>query len=151
MKHFIILCLLILPFTKLCSQTEEDKPEIKAAFTAGILKGGGSIFGFEFEKQVYRNVGLQIGAGLSSLSAAFNIHFKPRLNSSFLSVQYAQQGMGLRFVQDIFSVSYVFRAKKYFACQIGYGWPLSRGPAYPKGKVQPSQLLVYAIGAYFPF
>jgi hypothetical protein len=103
---------MILPFTKLCNQTEEEKPEHKATFTAGVLKAGGSIFGFEFEKQVYRNAGIQIGIGISSLSAGFNFHFKPRLNSSFLSTQYAQQGMGMRFVHDILSVSYVFRAKK---------------------------------------
>jgi len=150
MKYIFVFCLLTLPFTKLCSQTEEEKPEIRATFTVGIFKGGGSIFGFDGEKQVYRNLGVQFGAGLNSLSAGLNFHFKPRLNSSFFSIQYAHQGIGRQFVQDVFSVNYVFRAKKYFTFQIGPGWPLSRGRSFPKGKIQPSQILVFAIGAYFP-
>lgn len=151
MKQIYIISFILLTHTIVFCQKENTEREKNAVITIGFLQGGGGLVGFDFDKSVYKNLSVQFGLGLFSYGGGINYHFKPTVRSSFISFQYWNQGMGSSFVQNVVGPSYVFRAKKYFTFQIGYGWTLSRGPAYPWGKVQPPQLLLYSIGFYLPF
>jgi hypothetical protein len=45
----------------------------------------------------------------------------------------------------------VFRGKKWFTAQIGLGFPVEKGPAFPSSMKQPGVMLTYAIGGYIPW
>ncbi len=156
MKQFLIilmLCLSVSSFAQLINvneQSENTAYEPKAAFTVGVFQGGGGIVGADFEFLLNDRIGLQIGAGLVSFGAAINYHFKPTIRSSFISLSYWHQGVGDSFTQDILGPSYVFRGKKWFTFNIGFGFPLSKGPAWPKSLEQSPIMLTYGIGVYFP-
>jgi hypothetical protein len=122
----------------------------KSSLTVGFLQGGGSLIGADFEFLVSENVGLQIGAGFVGFGGGINYHLKPYIRSSFLTVQYWNQGFGDSFTQNILGAGYTFRGKKWFTFHLGIGFPLSKGPAWPLDRVQPPVMLTYSIGAYFP-
>jgi hypothetical protein len=130
---------------------EEDPPEERRnSITIGILNGGGSLVGADFETLLTDRLGLQIGAGIIGFGAGINFHLQPSIRSSFISVQYWNQGIGEGFVQSAVGPNFVFRGKKWFTFQIGYGAIIERGPAYPDNLATPSGILLYSIGAYFP-
>jgi hypothetical protein len=131
-------------------QNEKVKPERNAAATIGLLQGGGSFLGVDFEKLIYKGLGLQAGVGLLGFGAGINFHFEPSIRSSFISIQYWNQGIGDSFTQNAVGPCYVYRAKKWFTFQLGLARPLSRGPALPKSFNQPDVMLTYAIGLYLP-
>jgi len=121
------------------------------AVTIGILEGGGSLMGADFETLVSKQIGLQIGAGLVGFGVGLDLHFMPSIRSSFLSLQYWHQGIGNSFTQSLIGPSFVYRGSKWFTFQLGVGFPLEKGPAYPENTQQPSIMLTYAIGAYIPY
>jgi hypothetical protein len=123
----------------------------RTAITVGILQGGGSLVGFDLETLLGRNVGIQVGAGIVGFGAGLNFHFRPDIRSSFISMQYWNQGFGESHSQSLMSANYVFRARKIFTFQIGLGFPLDKGPAWPESMEQPPVMLTYAVGVYFPF
>jgi len=127
--------------------TEEVK---KTSLTVGLLQGGGSLAGADFEALISDRVGLQIGAGFMGYGAGINYHLKPGINSSFLSLSYWNQGVGDSFTQRLVGPTFVYRARKIFTAQIGLGFVLERGPAYPSHLGEPPVILMYSIGAYFP-
>lgn len=108
------------------------------------------MLGADLEFLVSRKVGMQIGVGYIGFGAGINYHFKPSIRSSFLSLQYWNQGVGDSFAQNAVSANFVFRARKVFTCQLGLGYPISSGPAMPDDYVMPPVMLTYAIGVYFP-
>lgn len=128
---------------------EEDSK--RTCLTVGIMNGGGSLLGADLEFLLGDRIGLQVGAGLTSLSAGLNFHLKPNIESSFITFQYWHQGFGDMHVQDVLGPAYVFRGKKWFTAQIGLGAALDKGPAYPEDITQPDVMLTYAIGAYIPW
>ena len=151
MKQIFII-LMICVSANLFSQTGHDRmSEKRASATIGILQGGGSLVGADIEFLLTDRFGFQLGAGLVGFGGGLNYHFKPSIRSSFLSLQYWNQGVGDSFAQNIAGATYVFRGKKWFTFQIGLGAPLSEGPAWPDNREQPSVMLLYSIGAYFPF
>jgi hypothetical protein len=127
--------------------------EERTSINVGVLMGGGGLVGADLEFLVINRAGLQFGAGLGSMGFGVNYHFKPYINSQFVSVQYFQQGFGENKVWSLAGPMYVFRAKKIFQAGIGFGTVVSTGPRYEefsKGKeISPVQLL-YNIGLYFP-
>lgn len=129
--------------------TFEPQDEGRASLSVGILHGGGGIVGADFEALLSDRIGLQLGAGLLSYSLGLNYHFKPGIRSSFLSFAYWHQGLGDSFIQSMVGPGYVFRGKKWFTAQIGLGYILERGPAYPEDMEKPPVILTYSIGAYF--
>ncbi len=134
------------------SQTEISQPEEKrAAATIGILQGGGALVGVDLEVLATKRFGIQAGAGLMAFGAGLNYHLKPGIRSSFISLQYWNQGMGDRFVQSAVGPNFVYRGKKWFTCQIGLGKTIKKGPQFPDGKDFPPVMLLYSIGAYVPF
>ncbi len=127
--------------------TDEQKG---AAVTVGILQGGGSLLGVDFEVLVSDQIGVQIGGGLVGFGTGLNFHIKPAIRSSFISLQYWHQGAGDSFAQNIISGNFVFRSKKWFTCQIGFGKIITQGSAMPDRYKNNEYMLTYAIGAYFP-
>ncbi len=135
--------------TNLFSQTEQV--EKRNSITIGLLQGGGSLVGANFEFLLTDHFGFQIGAGLVGFGGGLNYHFKPSIRSSFISLQCWNQGIGESFVQNAIGPNFVFRGKKWFTAQIGLGVPLGKGPAMPDDFEQPPVMLMYSIGAYIPF
>ena len=124
--------------------------EPKVAVTLGILQGGGGLLGADFEFMVSPRVSLQLGAGLTSFGAGINYHLKPQINSSMLSLCYWHQGVGDTYTQSLLGSTFVFRARKIFTAQLGLGYLLEEGPAWPEDTEHPSVMLLYSIGIYLP-
>jgi len=152
MKQILIMILICIS-TNLFSQEEKvsEQPEKRNSITIGILQGGGSLIGADIEFLLTNRFGIQIGAGLVGFGGGLNYHFKPSIRSSFISLQYWNQGIGDSFAQNAIGPNFVFRGKKWFTAQIGLGVPLEKGPAMPDDFVQPPVMLMYSIGAYIPF
>lgn len=146
---FVFACLVLLHF-RLMAQESNPPEDSKFAVTVGVLNGGGSLVGADFELMAGPRVGLQIGAGLVGLGAGINYHLKPGIRSSMLSLQYWHQGVGDSYTQSLIGPSYVYRAKKLLTAQIGFGFALEEGPNWPADKDQPPAMLMYSIGIYFP-
>jgi hypothetical protein len=140
----------IAPGNKIMYGTSENR-NLGNSLTIGVLEGGGSLVGFDYETLLTKNFGLQLGMGLVGFGAGLNHHFRPGIRTSFMSLQYWHQGFGETYTQSLLGPSYVFRAKKFFTCQIGFGFALEKGPAWPETTVQPPVMLTYAVGGYFPF
>lgn len=151
MKQMLILMMICIS-ASLFSQIEllTEPIEKRNSVTVGFMQGGGSLLGADFEFLVSDRLGFQLGAGLVGYGCGLNYHFKPSIRSSFISLQYWNQGIGNSFSQNAIGPNFVFRGDKWFTFQIGLGVPLSRGPALPASFVQPPVMLMYSIGAYFP-
>lgn len=150
LKALITICFLT-STSLLYAQYGYGPVEERACATIGILKGGGGLVGADFEFLLTDRLGLQLGVGLISYGAGLNYHFKPSIRSSFLSLQYSNQGTGDAFIQNIVGPNYVYRGNKWFTAQIGLGRIIETGPIFPKDIDVPPLILTYAIGVYLPF
>lgn len=130
--------------------SSQDYKTNNSSITIGILNGGGSLIGADFEFLVSKHIGLQLGAGWVGFGGGVNYHFKPSIRSSFISFQYYNQGIGDSFAQNAIGSTFVFRGKKWLTFQIGLGIPLRKGPAMPANYELPPVMALYSIGAYFP-
>jgi len=149
-KLFLGLLLLGISTTTFAQVNPDYSVENKNSLTVGILQGGGSLVGADFEALLTHKFGVQIGAGIIGYGAGINYHFKPSIRSSFLSLQYWHQGIGNSTTQTILGPTYVYRARKWFTAQIGFGYVLEHGPAWPSSMPKSDFILLYSIGAYFP-
>ncbi|MDR2906626.1 MAG: hypothetical protein LBU91_01380 [Bacteroidales bacterium] len=123
----------------------------RTSINVGVLMGGGSLLGTDLEFLLAQRVGLQVGAGISSVGAGLNIHLKPQINSSFVSVAYWHQGFSDNHYASYLGPMFVYRAKKIFQAGIGLGAVTSKGPKWnPDGKSDVNAILLYSIGVYFP-
>ena len=135
-------------------ETNVERQE-RTAINVGVLMGGGSLIGADFEYLIGKRFGVQLGAGFGSMGFGVNYHFKPYINSQFVSLQYWQQGFGENHYASYFGPMYNFRARKLFQFGIGFGSILSTGPGWEKAwenkKNEPtnSAALLYNIGLYF--
>jgi len=55
------------------------------------------------------------------------------------------------YMQSLFVLSFVFSGKRWFTAQMGLGFLLREGPAWPASKPHPPVMLTYAIGGYIPW
>jgi hypothetical protein len=94
----------------------------KNCITIGFLQGGGSLVGVDLEFKVYDRFGIQAGAGFVGFGGGLNLHFKPTLRSSFISLQYWHQGTGYTYAQSLLGPSLVYRARKLLSAQLGLGF-----------------------------
>ncbi len=129
----------------------QNKINEKNALTFGFLFGGGSMLGGDLEIQVAKRFSFQLGAGFVGYGAGINFHMKPYIRSSFISLQYWHQGVGDDYTQSLVGPNYVFRTKKWFTAQVGLGFLLEQGPAWPEDTESSPVMLTYAIGAYIPW
>lgn len=144
----LFVCTSSLVTTQVNGQTKAEEP--RQSITVGVLQGGGSLIGADLEFLLTDQLGFQIGAGLVGFGAGVNVHFKPGIRSSFMSLQYWNQGFGDNFSQRIIGPNYVYRGPKGLTFQLGLGLPIARGPALPADFVQPPVMLMYALGFYLP-
>jgi len=155
MNKSIVILLFLLAALQVAAQgaAKSDTLQVKepkVAVTLGVLQGGGGLLGADFEFMVSPRVGLQLGAGLTSFGAGINYHLKPTVRSSMISLAYWHQGVGDSYTQSLLGPSFVFRARKLFTAQLGLGYLLEEGPAWPEDTEHPSVMLLYSIGIYLP-
>jgi hypothetical protein len=150
MRKLFLLLLLSATFTTAYAQVINQTSK-KLCATIGILQGGGSLIGTDLEVLVFDRIGIQVGGGLVGFGGALNIHLKPNIRTSFISLTYWHQGVGDSYTQSAFGPTFVYRGKKWFTAQLGLGYTLEKGPAWPEDKTQPQVMLLYSIGAYFPW
>jgi hypothetical protein len=141
-------------------QTPEEQKSIERydhAITVGVLQGGGSLVGVDFEQMVGDKIGVQVGAGFIGFGAGVNYHFQPTSASSGISIQFWNQGTsGDKLSQRVVGVTYLYRSETGgFTAQIGLGSVVTRGKIMDdyyknKGVSNPSAIiLLYSIGWYF--
>jgi len=129
-------------------QSDNDK---KVAINLGVMMGGGSLLGVDFEVMPVNRFGIQAGVGLSSFGFGLNYHFKNRINSPFLSFVYWQQGLKENHYASYVGPMYNFRLKKVLQFGIGYGIVVDKGPAIQGTKFEDvTSALLYNIGIFFP-
>ena len=142
-----ILCLFF-AFNLSAQYAGEVETVKSSAITIGILQGGGSMVGVDFEGQVYKNLSLQFGIGYVGAGAGVNFHFSNSLRSSFLSVMFWNQGVGNAHTQTLVGPNFVYRSQSWFTAQIGLGFALNKGRAYTPNMDQPPVMLMYAVGVF---
>jgi len=120
------------------------------ALTFGVLQGGGSLIGADLEILMTERIGIQAGMGMFGYGFGLNYHLKPGINTSFLSLAYWHQGVGDAFMQSRIGPTFVYRAKRIFTAQIGFGALLGTGPNTPDAIKETPICLLYSIGLYFP-
>ena len=153
MKKLFIISIISFALTAhLSSQLETDAESTvnKTSLTLGVLQGGGSLVGADFEALLTDRVGVQIGAGFIGYGAGINYHLKPGINTSYISLTYWHQGAGESYTLSLLGPTFVYRAKKIITAQIGLGFVLGHGPAYPSNLTKTPMILLYSIGVYFP-
>ncbi|MDR3188761.1 MAG: hypothetical protein LBT94_06205 [Prevotellaceae bacterium] len=145
----ILLFLLCLPVFALGQQDSAKSP--KLAINAGFLMGGGSVLGADVEYMIPDSRwGAQVGAGLSSVSAGVTCHLKPRISSSFASIQYWYWQMWRpRSAIAVVGPLLAYRAPKYFQVGLGLSYALYHGTdIYASERYK--YYWMFNIGAYFP-
>jgi hypothetical protein len=125
--------------------------EYSGALTMGLLQGGGSLVGMDLEYKFSDFIGIQGGVGLIGYGLGLDVHFRPTIRSSFFSFQYWHQGVNNGFTQSVTGPNVVFRGKRWFTAQIGLGFVIKEGPAWPENMEHTPVMLTYAIGAYIPW
>jgi hypothetical protein len=153
----VIFCVVCFSQEQVQLQNEQKPIErYDHAITVGVLQGGGSLVGVDFEQMVGNNIGVQAGAGLIGFGAGINYHFQPTSASSGISIQFWNQGTsGDKLSQRILGVTYLYRSEAGFTAQLGLGSVITRGKImddYYKDKGitnPPAVILMYSIGWYF--
>jgi hypothetical protein len=151
-KFKILLSIFIIVIsTNLFSQIDDYVIEERSCITIGILKGGGSILGADMEFLISDRFGAQVGFGLVGFGGGLNYHFEPSIRSSFVSLQYWNQGTGVSFAQNLIGPSFVHRSSKWFTAQIGLGYVISQTPAFQRlFDTNTPVIFTYSIGVYLP-
>ena len=156
MKTIIFIFITLFPILAFAQQSSEniiteEQPVKKTAINVGVLMGGGSLIGADFEYMFVPKVALQAGAGISSFGFGLNYHLKERINSSFISVQYMKQGFGVNHYATYIAPTFNFRLKKVFQAGAGFGYVIDKGPAIEGTKFKDmTSTLIFNIGVYFP-
>ncbi|MBE0640433.1 MAG: hypothetical protein IH599_00250, partial [Bacteroidales bacterium] len=102
MKSLWIIIALTCFTSGLYSQYSQRKRDYSSnAITLGILQGGGSLIGADIEFLLAGRLGIQAGAGLVGYGGGINYHLGPSIRSSFISLQYWNQGIGDSFTQSV--------------------------------------------------
>lgn len=151
-KLLFLISVIFLHLSTVKAQELDTIPESTNKITVGILQGGGSIVGFDFETLISENIGISVGAGFLAYGASLHYHFKPSVSSSSLAFNYLHQGIGGSYVQSILGPSYVFKISKYFSGQFGVGGILGKGPQFDeayKNTQEPNVVFIYSLGVYF--
>jgi hypothetical protein len=158
MKKQIILSILCFSYSLFTYGQEEvlvseEANEKNTALSLGVLMGGGSLVGADFEVLLPKtSLSLQIGAGISSFGGGINYHLKKRINSSFVSLQYLHQGFGDNYYASWFGPMFVYRSKKLFQAGIGVGSLVEKGSKWYTQSEKNQKItasLLFNVGVYF--
>ncbi|MDP4266985.1 MAG: hypothetical protein Q8880_06080 [Bacteroidota bacterium] len=137
--------------TGINGDTKVSEQNLNTCLTIGLLQGGGSLIGADFEILLSKSVGIQVGAGIIGFGGGLDFHYSPKIRSTFFSFQYWHQGFGDSYAQSAVGPALVFRGEKWFTGQIGVGYIVDRGDALPEKYKDLPVMLTYSIGAYIPF
>lgn len=158
MKLCTLTFLFLLGFTApVFAQGTAASSEPSGLLTVGVLNGGGSLIGADYEFQVSERIGLQAGAGLVGFGAGVNYHLDTFIQSSAISLQFWNQGIsGDRLSQRVVGMTYLYRSDTNgLTAQLGLGYVAETGKVmkdYYKNKNianPPKVILMYSIGWYF--
>jgi hypothetical protein len=134
------------------ASAEKKEGEYGTVVTFGVLEGGGGIVGADIELALIKSLGVQGGIGWSGKSLTWdcglNIHFKPTIKSSFVSLQYSRVGYYDFHLYSCAGPVFVFRGKRWFTAQVGVARFIEKGPYWGPGGT-PEFVLNFAVGAYF--
>lgn len=128
----------------------DDINEENIALTLGLFNNG-SLIGFDLELLAVNKIGVQLGAGLIGFGGSLNFHFKPKIRSSFVGLQYIHQGLGSNHVQALVGPHYTFRGKRWLTFSAGLAYRVNDGPALPSQFQDTEIMLTFNIGGYFAF
>jgi len=126
--------------------------EERSSINVGAFMGGGGLIGGDVETLISNRVGLQLGTGWVrmgsiSMGLGINYHFKPYINSSFVSLQYSNNFN----IGATIGPMLTLRSSKVFQIGLGYGAVVSKyslwEEVYDK---KASALIHFNIGLYFP-
>jgi len=131
--------------------------ETDHCYTVGILQGGGSLIGIDYEHRLNERIGVQIGAGFVGFGAGMNVHLDPVITSSAFSLQYWNQGLfGNTLSQRVIGVTYIYRSETNgLTGQLGLGYVATLGKLmvdfYKDKNIPhpPKIILMYSIGWTF--
>ncbi|MDR3366871.1 MAG: hypothetical protein LBO71_07895 [Prevotellaceae bacterium] len=141
-SRFFFLLLLCLP-TFTLGQPESAKSSNFAV--SGELSISGPFLGANVEYLFYKNRwSAQASFGLVGASAGVSYHLKPRINSSFVSLQYSFFGGDDKY--NLLGAMYVYRYKRWFQAGAGLGTLLSDNGEQKRGTLIP----MLNGGIYFP-
>jgi hypothetical protein len=136
---------LLIPSEETSASRQKNK-----AVSVGIGMGGSVYGGAEVEYMLPSSRwGMQAGAGLVGVSAGVNYHLKPRINSSFASIQYwwiRVPGSTVAVVGPLLA----YRAPKHFQAGLGFSYALYHGADVSASERYKYYWLIN-IGAYFPW
>jgi len=162
-KRFIFIFVIFASFITACFGQYDWEDEKTTAANLGIGMGGGGAVGADCEFLVSDRFALQCGLGINlvkleepTMEVGINYHLKPLINSSFVSLQYAQQGFKNDKIVSLLGPMFVYRTKRPgVGIQVGafVGMIVSKGPLYfEKGldKNKLPALLLFNIGVYLP-
>ena len=131
-------------------ESNEIVAQQRTVTTIGILQGGGSLIGADFEFLLNDHIGVQVGAGIVGFGAGLNFHFKPSIRSNFISLQYWNQGIGETFTQSVVGGTYVWRGQSWFTAQLGLGVRVATGEILKGTQYEDTNVMIlYSLGAYF--
>lgn len=139
------------------AEQEESVPlntEHRSAFSVGYMMGGGNPVGFDFEVLFGKRIGFQAGTGVAAGSYGFglNYHLKDRINSSFLSVVYWQQGVFENHYASYVGPFFTLRLKRLLQAGVGMGYIVDKGPAIYGTKYENANVaLLFNLGLFFSF
>jgi len=139
------------------AQQEDTVPSItdyRSAFNVGYMMGGGNVVGFDFEVLLGKRLGFQAGTGVAAGSYGFglNYHLKERINSSFLSLVYWQQGVFDNHFASYVGPFFTLRLKRLLQAGVGLGYVVDKGPAIYGTKYENMNVaILFNVGIYFSF
>ena len=146
--NYSILFLVLFPVL-LFSETNSYK---KNAIILGVLTGGGSLVGLEYERMIYGPLGITIGGGIIGIGAQVNLHFKPSVTSSGVSLVWWNQGIpGNTASQQILGLCFTARLWKWVHASLGFGYAYWQGAKMAAALKNTKFMLLYNIGVSFCF
>ncbi len=120
----------------------------RTALIIGYHQGGGALIGIDAELLLGKRFGIQTGGGYMAFGTGLNIHLKPTINSSFISLQYWHQRFDKAYSHNIIGPNIVFRGNKWITAQLGIGFPTKLSSAF-QDRYSQFFVVTYAVGIYF--
>jgi hypothetical protein len=140
-SRFFLLLLLSLP---VLAHGQPDSAKAPDFAVSGELSISGPFLGANVECLFYERWSAQVSFGLVGASAGLCYHLKPRINSSFVALQYSLFGGDNKY--SLLGGMYVYRYKKWFQAGVGLGTLLFDSEDQKRGTLMP----MLNAGVYFP-
>jgi hypothetical protein len=68
--------------------------ELRDVKTVGILIGGITLIGFDYERRIHKNFGIHAGAGFIGFTAGVKVHVSAKPSSLFLNLSWKDSNLG---------------------------------------------------------